>query len=76
MGGEIVEFAGLEVKRFGNEADLNFCICVLLLAQKSEKFSEMERGGVADDGSIVGQFGNLAGIGDGVLKISGGIDQF
>ena len=74
MVGEVVEFAGLEMKGFGDKADLNFGVCVVLLAQESEKFSEMERGGVADDGSIVGQFGNLAGIGDGVLKISGGID--
>ena len=54
MVGEVVEFAGLEMKGFGDEADLDFCIRVLLLAQESEKFSKMKRGGVADDGSIVG----------------------
>ena len=74
MVGEVVEFAGLEMKGFGDEADLDFCIRILLLAQESEKFSKMERGGVADDGSIVGQLGDLPSIGDGVLKISGGID--
>jgi len=29
--GEVVKFSGLKVERFGNETDLNFGVCVLLL---------------------------------------------
>ena len=29
--GEVVKFSGLKVEGFGNEADLNLGICVLLL---------------------------------------------
>jgi len=31
MVGEVVKFSGLKVERFGNKADLNFGVCVLLL---------------------------------------------
>lgn len=74
MVGEEVKFSSLKVEGVGNEADLNFGICVLLLAQEFEKFSKMERGGIADDGGIVRELGDLTGIGDGVLQIPGGID--
>ena len=32
MVGEVVKFSGLKVEGFGDKADLNFGVCVLLLA--------------------------------------------
>jgi len=32
MVGEVVKFSGLKVEGFGYKADLNFGVCVLLLA--------------------------------------------
>ncbi len=75
VGREVVKFACLEVKGFRNKADLNFGAGVLLLPKESQKSAEMEGGGVANDGSVGGQLGDFAGVGDGVCKVTGGIDQ-
>ena len=75
MGGEVVEFAGLETEGFGEEADLDFGGGVALLAKETEDSAPVERGDVADDGSVLGKFRNLTGIGVGVVKIAGGVDQ-
>ena len=74
VGGEIVKFSGLKVEGFGDKADLDFGVGVLLLAEESEKSAEVEGGVVANDGSVLRELGNFTGIGDGVLQISRGID--
>ena len=76
MGGEVVEFASLKVEGVGPEINLDFGVTVLLLPKKAEQFTKMKRGDIADDGRVVGEFGDFACITDGVLKISGSIDQF
>ena len=76
MGGEVVEFASLKVEGVGSEADLDFGVTVLLLPKEAEQFTEMKRCDIADDGSVIGEFGNFACITDSVFEISGGIDQF
>ena len=76
MGGEVVEFASLKVEGVGSEADLDFGVTVLLLPKKAEQFTEMKRGDIADDGCVIGQFSDFTCITDGVLEISGSIDQF
>ena len=76
MGREIVEFAGLKVEGVGPEINLDFGVTVLLLTKEAEQFAKMKRGDIADDGSVIGEFGDFACITDGVLKISGSIDQF
>ena len=75
MGGEVVKFSGLKVEGFGDKADLNFGAGVLLLSKESQKSAKMKGGGVANDGSVGGQLGDFAGVGDGVCKVTGGIDQ-
>jgi len=75
VGRKVVKFACLEVKGFRNKADLNFGAGVLLLPKESQKSAEMKGGGVANDGSVGGQLGDFAGVGDGVCKVTGGIDQ-
>ncbi len=75
MGGEVVKFSGLKVEGFGDKADLNFGAGVLLLPKESQKSAKMKGGGVANDGSVGGQLGDFAGVGDGVCKVTGGIDQ-
>ena len=59
-----------------SETDLDFGVTVLLLPKEAEQFTEMKRGGIAYDGRVIGEFGNFACITDGVLEISGSIDQF
>ena len=76
MGGEIVKFASLKVEGVGSEADLDFGVTVLLLPKEAEQFTEMKRGDIANDGSVIGEFSDFACITYGVLKISGSIDQF
>ena len=75
VGGEIVKLAGLEAEGFGEEADLHLGGGVALLTEESEEPAPVERGNVADDGSVLRQLGNLAGIGEGVVEIAGGVDQ-
>lgn len=75
MGGEVVEFASLKVEGVGPEINLDFGVIVLLLPKKAEQFTKMKRGDIADDGRVIGEFGDFACIGDGVLEISGGINQ-
>ena len=75
MGGEVVEFASLKVEGVGSETDLDFGVTVLFLPKKAEQFTEMKRGDIADDGSVVGELGDFASVGDGVCKVTGGIDQ-
>ena len=75
MGRKVVKFSGLKVEGFGDKADLNFGAGVLLLPKESQKSAEMKGGGVANDGSVGGQLGDFAGVGDGVCKVTGGIDQ-
>lgn len=75
MGGEVVKFAGLEAERFGEEADLEFGGGFRFLSQEAEHAAPVERSNVADDGSVLGQFGNLARIRIGVVEITGGVDQ-
>ena len=72
--GEVVKFSGLKGEGFGDKADLDFGVGVLLLAEESEKSAEVEGGVVANDGSVLRELGNFTGIGDGVLQISRGID--
>ena len=74
MGGEIVKFASLKVEGVGSEADLDFGVGVLLLAEESEKSAKVKGGVVANDGSVLRELGNFTGIGNGVLQISRGID--
>ncbi len=76
MGGEVVEFAGLKMEGVRSETDLDFGATILFLPKKAEQFTEMKRGDIADDGSVIGEFSDFACITDGVLEISGGIDQF
>ena len=76
MGGEVVEFASLKVEGVGSETDLDFGVAVLFLPKKAEKFTEMKWGDIANDGRVIGEFGDFACITDGVIEISGGIDQF
>ena len=76
MGGEVVEFASLKVEGVRSETDLDFGVAVLLLSKKAEQFAKMKRGDIANDGRVFWKFGDFACITDGVLKISGGIDQF
>ena len=76
MGGKGVEFASLKVEGVGSETDLDFGVAVLFLPKKAEKFTEMKWGDIANDGRVIGEFGDFACITDGVLEISGGIDQF
>ena len=76
MGGEVVEFASLKVEGVRSEINLDFGVAVLLLSKKAEQFTEMKRGDIADDGCVIGEFSDFACITDGVLKISGSIDQF
>ena len=76
MGREVVEFASLKVEGVRSEADLDFGVTVLLLPKKAEQFTKMKWGDIADDGRVIGEFGDFACITYGVLKISGGIDQF
>ncbi len=76
MGGEVVEFASLKVEGVGSETDLDFRVTVLFLPKKAEQFAEMKRGDIADDGCVIGDFGDFACITDGDLEISGSIDQF
>ena len=76
MGREVVEFASLKVEGVRSETDLDFGVTVLFLPKKAEQFTEMKRGDIADDGRVVGEFSDFACITDGVLEISGGIDQF
>ena len=76
MGGEVVEFASLKVEGVGPEINLDFGVTVLLLPKKAEQFTKMKRGDIADDGCVVGEFGDFACITDGVFEISGSIDQF
>ena len=75
VGRKVVKFSGLKVEGFGDKADLNFGAGVLLLPKESQKSAEMEGGGVANDGSVGGQLGDFAGVGDGVCEVTGGIDQ-
>ena len=75
MGGEVVEFAGLETEGFGEEADLDLGGGVTLLTKETENPAPMEGGDVADDGGVLGQFCDLTGIGVGVIEIAGGVDQ-
>ena len=76
MGGEVVEFASLKVEGVGPEINLDFGVTVLFLPKKAEQFTKMKRGYIADDGRVIGEFGNFACITDSVFEISGGIDQF
>jgi len=76
VGGEVVEFASLKVEGVRSETDLDFGVTVLFLPKKAEQFTEMKRGDIADDGSVIGEFSDFACITDGVLEISGSIDQF
>ena len=76
MGREVVEFASLKVEGVGSEINLDFGVAVLLLSKKAEQFAKMKRGDIADDGSVIGEFSDFAGITDGVIEISGSIDQF
>jgi len=76
VGGKVVEFASLKVEGVRSETDLDFGVTVLFLPKKAEQFTEMKRGDIADDGCVVGEFSDFAGITDGVLEISGSIDQF
>ena len=76
MGGEVVEFASLKVEGVGPEINLDFGVTVLLLPKKAEQFTKMKRGDIADDGSVIGEFGDFTCITNGVLEISGSIDQF
>ena len=76
MGREVVEFASLKVEGVRSETDLDFGATVLFLPKKAEQFTKMKRGDIADDGSVIGEFSDFACITDGVLKISGSIDQF
>ena len=76
MGGEVVEFASLKVEGVGSEINLDFGVAVLLLSKKAEQFAKMKRGDIANDGRVIGEFGDFACITDGVIEISGGIDQF
>ena len=76
MGREIVEFAGLKVEGVGPEINLDFGVTVLLLTKEAEQFAKMKRGDIANDGRVIGEFGDFACITDGVIEISGGIDQF
>jgi hypothetical protein len=75
VGRKVVKFSGLKVERFGDKADLNFGAGVLLLPKESQKSAKMKGGGVANDGSVGGQLGDFAGVGDGVCEVTGGIDQ-
>ena len=74
MGREVVEFASLKVEGVGPEINLDFGVTVLLLPKKAEQFTKMKWGDIADDGRVIGEFGDFARITDGVLEISGGID--
>ena len=76
MGGEVVEFAGLETEGIWEEADLDLGGGIALLTEEAEEAAPMEGGDVADDGGVLGQLGDLTGIGIGVVKVTGGIDQF
>ena len=76
MGGKVVEFASLKVEGVGSEINLDFGVTVLFLSKKAEQFAKMKRGDIADDGSVIGEFSDFAGITDGVIEISGSIDQF
>ena len=46
------------------------------MSQEAEHAAPMERSDVADDGSVLGQFGDLARIRVGVVEITGGVDEF
>ena len=76
MGGEVVKFASLKVEGVGSETDLDFGVTVLLLPKEAEQFTKMKGGDIANDGRVIGEFGDFACITDGVIEISGGIDQF
>ena len=60
----------------GPEINLDFGVTVLLLPKKAEQFAKMKRGDIADDGRVVGEFGDFACITDSVFEVSGSIDQF
>lgn len=75
VGRKVVKFSGLKVEGFGDKADLNFGAGVLLLPKESQKSAKMKGGGVANDGSVGGQLGDFAGVGDGVCEVTGGINQ-
>ena len=74
VGGEVVKFAGLETEGLREEADLDLGGGIALLAEETEESAPVKGGDVADDGSVLGQFCDLTGIGVGVVKIAGGID--
>ena len=76
MGGEVVEFTGLEAERFGEETDLDLGGTFALLTEEAKYPVPVERGNVADDGGVLWQLGDLAGIGIGIVEITGGVDQF
>ena len=74
MGGEVVEFSSLQTERIRAQVELDFAL--RSLAEKAEQLAEMKRSHVSDDRGILRKFGDLAGIGDGILKISGSVDEF
>ena len=76
MGGEVVEFASLKVEGVWPEINLDFGVTLLLLPKEAEQFTKIKRGDIADDGSVIGEFGDFACITDSVFEISGSIDQF
>ena len=76
MGGEVVEFAGLEAERFGEKADLEVGGGFALLAKETEESAPMKRGHIADDGGVLREFGDLTRVSKGVVEITGGVDQF
>ena len=75
MGGEVVELAGLEAESFGKEADLDLGGSVGLLAEETEDPAPVKRRHVTNDRGVLGQLGNLAGIGIGVVEVAGGVNQ-
>ncbi len=75
MCGEVVQFSGLEAERFGEKVELNPDSALLLLAEEAEQAAPVKGGNVADDGSILGKVGGLAGLGVGLVQVSGGVDQ-
>ena len=76
MGGEVIELAGLEAEGFRKEADLELGGSFRLLPQEAENAAPVERSHVADDGSVLREFGDLPRVSQGVVQIAGGIDQF
>ena len=65
MGGEVVKFPRLKMEGFRTQVELDLAFG--FLPEKAEQFAQVKGNHVTDDRGVLRQFGDLPGIGDGVL---------